>query len=190
MERRGNRRGDEVRLSEQRHGHRRQTSSDPGNPGPLVRRSLLLSIAILLLTAALTVPLRSNQHLYEFTRFVEFGSLGKIWEYFSGAMPVEVTIVAMIGAVIGFRANHFHSRVLALWLPLAALVSIVAGGALRDLPMLAQFEGPRLLPLVRLPALFLAAIAIHTFAQYILRRLMPTTAHRWADIGAVADVCG
>lgn len=154
----------------------------------LASRSILLTLVIVLMTAALTIPLRANQDLYEFSRFVEFSSPGKVWEYFSGALPIEITLIAVAGAVIAWRSGRFHTRVLALWMPLAAIVSIVAGGVLRDLPMLAQFEGPRMLPLVRLPALFLAAIAIHTFAGLVRDRWIPNVSHHVIDVAAVSVV--
>ncbi|HYI16592.1 MAG TPA: DUF6541 family protein [Thermomicrobiales bacterium] len=152
----------------------------------LVQRGILLPLIVALMTAALIVPLRSHQARYEFSRFVEFSSFGKVWEYFSGAIPIEMMAIAAIGAVVAARTDRFHSRVLALWLPLAALVSVIAGGVLRDLSLFAQLEGPRLLPMVRLPALFLAAIAIHTGAQHVLRRITTDDRRQVANLAAVA----
>ncbi len=170
---------------------RQLTSSSSGSIeqsafSTLTRRLLALALLIFLLTATLIVPLRSHQDLYEFTRFVEFSSVGKVWEYVSGAIPIEVMVVAAIGAVVTSRTDRFHSRVLALWMPMALLVSLVAGGLLRDLPILSQLEGPRLLPLVRLPALFLAAVALHTGVQFLLRFAKFTDTQRWANVATVA----
>lgn len=153
---------------------------------PIVRRSFLLAGAILLLCGTLFVPLRARQGLYEFARFVEFSSAATVWEYFSGALPIEIFALATLGAVIAHHERRFHGRVLALWMPLAALGIVAIGWPLRDLSVFAQLEGPRLLPIVRLPALFLAAIGVHGVVAYGLRIVTHDDSRRVTSIGAVA----
>jgi hypothetical protein len=154
----------------------------------LARRTLLLGTTIVLLCATLIVPLRARQHLYEFTRFVDFSSLAKVREYFSTAIPAEILAIAIFGVVVVARHPRFHTCVLAVWLPLSAFTIVVIGWLLRDLSLFEQLEAPRLLPLVRLPAIFLAAIGIHAVIEYLGRYLSFVSTQRAAGIATVGFV--
>ncbi|MDQ3549434.1 MAG: YfhO family protein [Chloroflexota bacterium] len=154
----------------------------------LMRRSAILVLAVGLLSAALILPLRARQVLYDFSHFVEFERAGQVWTVYTGAVPVEVIALAAIGAFIAFRQCGFHTRVLALWLPLALLVIVVAGWVLRDQPLLAQLEGPRLIPLLRLPTLFLAALGIHEMLRFVLHGVRGTETIQFANVAAVGLV--
>jgi len=154
----------------------------------LVRRSAMLVVVIGLLSAALIVPLRARQGLYEFSHFVEFERAGQVWTFYTGAVPVEVIALAAVGALIALRQRRLHTRVLALWLPLALLVIVVAGWLLRDQPLLAQLEGPRLIPLLRLPTLFLAALGIHELLRFVLRSARGGETIKLANVVAVGSV--
>ncbi|HEX5166514.1 MAG TPA: hypothetical protein VFV93_14015 [Thermomicrobiales bacterium] len=159
---------------------RQKWRTDIASIRPLVRRSVLLALTIGLLCSALLVPLRAHQHLYEFSHFVEFDHPGQIWSYYRQAVPTEIIVLALLGMVIGLARRDFYTRVLAVWLPLSYTVILIAGWLLRDLSIFAQLEGPRLIPLLRLPSVFLAAVALREVVRFVIRllradRLLPAT---------------
>jgi hypothetical protein len=167
---------------------RRQRQSMRASVRPLVQRSILLMLAIGLLCSALLVPLRSNQNLYEFSHFVEFDHPGQIWSYYREAVPTEIIALALLGMLIGLARREFYTRVLAVWLPLSYAVILIAGWLLRDLSIFAQLEGPRLIPLLRLPALFLAAVALHEIVRFVIRLLRADRLLPAVNVAAVAIV--
>ncbi len=63
----------------------------------------------------------------------------------------------------------FYGRACAILLPLSALLVALLGWWGRDLPLLAQVEGPRLMPLLRPAVIFLAALGVHEGARAALR---------------------
>jgi len=151
---------------------------------PALRLATFAGITVLL-CSALLIPLRARQHEYEFLRFVEFDEASKFREYLGGAMPLEIVVLGLIGLAFAWRGKGYYSRIVALWFPLGLVVVLTAGWALRDLSFFAQLEGPRLIPMLRLPLLLLAAIAIHRIVGTLLARFRATQATSFGGVIAV-----
>jgi hypothetical protein len=176
----------ESRPRQSRAGRQRQFMS--ASIRSVVQRSMLLVLAVGLLSSALLVPLRANQNLYEFSHFVEFDHPGQIWSFYRQAVPTGVIVLALLGMVIGLARREFYTRVLAVWLPLSYTVILLAGWLLRDLSIFAQLEGPRLIPLLRLPSIFLAAVALHEIVRFVIRLLRADRLLPAANVAAIAIV--
>ena len=126
-------------------------------PFLLLWRSGALAGLALLLSAALLLPLRENQDLYTFTIYVRFETIGQVWSnldqgngvgYIESVLPGLIAL-AGLGIVVGLLRRGFYTRVFAILLPLSYLLITQIGWTWRDLPVFAQLEGPRLMPLLR-----------------------------------------
>ncbi len=156
------------------------------NLDQLILRSATLVATIILLCAGLLIPLRATQNLYDFYRFVEFGGARQVWEYLIGAIPIEVLVLGIAGAVIGIRGSKAHTRIVAILFPLGLVVLVTAGWLFQDFELLRQLEGPRLIPMIRLPLIFLAAIGMYKGAHYLLRDI--TGPNRLEKIDGIAVI--
>jgi len=143
----------------------------------LLWRSGALSGLALLLSAALLLPLRENQDLYKFTIYFQFKEIGQVWSnpdqgngigYIESVLPGLIAL-AGIGIVVGLLRRGFYTRVFAVLLPLSYLLITLVGWTWRDLPIFAQLEGPRLMPLLRPATIFLAALGAHEALRVALR---------------------
>jgi hypothetical protein len=123
---------------------------------------------VTLLSAPLLLPLRIHQDLYHFERFVEFGSLRETWRYLSSSFPLALWPPIALGSVLAWRCRQPQLRVVAAMLAVGLGIVAVEGWLLRDLSMFAQLEGPRLIPMLRLPALFMAALGLHAATRVAL----------------------
>jgi len=130
-----------------------------------------------LLSAALLLPLRENQDLYTFSIYVRFATIGQIWSnpdqgngvgYIESVLP-GLLALAGLGIVVGLLRRGFYTRVFAVLLPLSYLLMVLVGWTWRDLPVFAQLEGPRLMPLLRPATIFLAALGAHEALRCALR---------------------
>jgi hypothetical protein len=137
----------------------------------VVRRVVWVGAVAALLSAALVLPLRAHQHLYHFEHFVEFSSLRDLWWYYRDAAPPEVIALAAFGVVVGAFSRGLYTRAVAIYLPLACLTLAIVGWLLRDLGVFSQLEGPRLMPMLRTPTIFLAAFGLHELSARLLRGL-------------------
>lgn len=141
-----------------------------GNPlVALVGRSALLTLLVGLLSAALLLPLRAHQDRYLFVHFIDFTSVADIWRLYNEAVLPQLVMLAGLGLVVGFVRRGFYGRVFALLLPLSYLIVALVGWQFRTLPLFAQLEGPRLLPLLRPATIFLAALGAHELLRLALR---------------------
>ncbi|MDP9373148.1 MAG: YfhO family protein, partial [Chloroflexota bacterium] len=147
-----------------------QTARAAGHPLMLLAgRAALLTALVGLLAAPLLLPLRAHQHLYHFTHFVGFLGPRDVWQWYREAIPPPVIQLAGLGIVIGFLRSGFYGRVFACLLPLSYLIVTLVGSLWRDLPVFAQLEGPRLLPMLRPATIFLAALGVHETVRAPLR---------------------
>jgi hypothetical protein len=146
-------------------------------PLPLLWRSGVLAGLVLLLSAALLLPLRENQDLYKFTIYVQFETINQVWVnpaqgngvgYIESVLPGLIAL-AGLGTVVGLLRRGFYTRVFAVLLPLSYLLIVLVGWTWRDLPVFAQLEGPRLMPLLRPATIFLAALGAHEALRCALR---------------------
>ncbi len=138
-------------------------------PLTLLGRSALLTALIGMLSAALLLPLRDNQSLYQFTIYFRFETIGQVWsdlEHGNGIGFIESVLpqliaLAGVGIVVGLLRRGFYTRVFALLLPLSYLLITLVGWTWQALPVFAQLEGQRLMPLLRPATIFLAALGAH-----------------------------
>jgi hypothetical protein len=133
-------------------------------------RVIFVGTIAVLLSGSLLVPLRANQHQYEFAHYNEFEYFGHMFVIYTEMLPVEVILLAVVGSVLTLASRRFHMRAIALYGVMSWITIITFGWFLRDVDVLRQLEGPRLMPLVRAPTIFLAAFALHEGATWILRR--------------------
>ncbi len=164
----------------------------------LMGRSALLATLVGLLSSALLLPLRANQGLYTFTIYVRFESARQTWTnpdtangvgYVESVLPPLIAL-AGIGLVVGLVRRGFYTRVFALLLPLSYLIMTLVGWTWRDLPVFAQLEGPRLMPMLRPATIFLAALGAHEALRLVVRllRLRGGTMLAGAAVVAVAAI--
>ena len=146
-------------------------------PLRLLGRSGALAGLVALLSAALLLPLRENQDRYQFTIYFRFETLGQLWSdpahgngigYVESVLPGLIAL-AGLGIVVGLLRRGFYTRVFAILLPLSYLLIALVGWTWRDLPIFAQIEGPRLMPLLRPATIFLAALGAHETLRVALR---------------------
>jgi hypothetical protein len=164
-----------LTVPDERLTHAGRCSSDAhqGRRVRVTNRRVLWRLAaaagiVVLLSSPLLLPLRVHQDLYHFERFVEFGSLGEAWSYLSRSVPLVLWPPIALGSVLAWRSGQPQLRVVAAMLVAGLGIVAVAGWLLRDLSMFAQLEGPRLIPMLRLPALFLAALGLHAATRVAL----------------------
>ncbi len=143
----------------------------------LLWRSGALAGLAVLLSAALLLPLRENQNLYQFTIYFRFEAIGQVWSdpthgngigYIESVLPGLIAL-AGLGIVVGLLRRGFYTRVFAVLLPLSYLLMVLVGWTWRDLPIFAQLEGQRLMPLLRPATIFLAALGAHEALRCALR---------------------
>jgi len=143
----------------------------------LLWRSGALAGLAVLLAAALLLPLRENQNLYQFTIYFRFEAIGQVWSdpthgngigYIESVLPGLIAL-AGLGIVMGLLRRGFYTRVFAVLLPLSYLLMVLVGWTWRDLPIFAQLEGQRLMPLLRPATIFLAALGAHEALRCALR---------------------
>lgn len=148
-------------------------------PLRLFWRSGTLVLLAVLLSAALLLPLRDNQHLYTFTIYFHFEEIGQVWSdpthgngigYIESVLPGLIAL-AGLGIVVGLLRRGFYTRVFAVLLPLSYLLVTLVGWTWRDLPVFAQLEGQRLMPLLRPATIFLAALGAHEVLRCTTRLL-------------------
>ncbi len=158
---------------------RRLTSVLRWPPLVLVGRAALLSVLIGMLSAALLLPLRDNQALYQFTIYFRFEHIGQVWSdpdhgngigYIESVLP-QLIALAGLGLVVGLLRRGFYTRVFAVLLPLSYLLITLVGWTWQALPVFAQLEGQRLMPLLRPATIFLAALGAHEALRFVLRLL-------------------
>lgn len=146
-------------------------------PLVLIGRAALLSVLIGMLSAALLLPLRDNQSLYQFTIYFRFEKIGQVWSdlehgngigYIESVLP-QLIALAGLGLVIGLLRRGFYTRVFAVLLPLSYLLITLVGWTWQALPVFAQLEGQRLMPLLRPATIFLAALGAHEALRGVLR---------------------
>jgi hypothetical protein len=146
-------------------------------PLVLVGRAALLSVLIGMLSAALLLPLRDNQSLYQFTIYFRFEKIGQVWSdpdhgngigYIESVLP-QLIALAGLGLVVGLLRRGFYTRVFAVLLPLSYLLITLVGWTWQALPVFAQLEGQRLMPLLRPATIFLAALGAHEALRFVLR---------------------
>jgi hypothetical protein len=146
-------------------------------PFLLLWRSGALAGLVGLLSAALLLPLRENQDLYKFTIYFRFEEIGQVWSdpthgngigYTESVLPGLIAL-AGLGVVVGLLRRGFYTRVFAVLLPLSYLLITLVGWTWRDLPIFAQLEGQRLMPLLRPATIFLAALGAHEALRCALR---------------------
>ena len=151
------------------HGHASAVRAWQHPLALLAGRAALATLLVGLLSAALLLPLRAHQHLYHFTHFLHFASARQVWHDYQEALGWPLIPLAGLGLGLGLLRRGFYSRVIALLLPLSYLVVTLAGWHFQDQPVFAQLEGPRLMPLLRPPTLFLAALGAHETLRTLLR---------------------
>ena len=148
-------------------------------PLVLVGRAALLSLLIGILSAVLLLPLRDNQSLYQFTIYVRFERIEQIWSdpvqgngigYIESVLP-QLIALAGLGLVVGLMRRGFYTRVFAVLLPLSYLLITLVGWTWQAMPVFAQLEGQRLMPLLRPATIFLAALGAHEALRFVLRLL-------------------
>ncbi len=146
-------------------------------PFLLLWRSGALAGLAVLLSAALLLPLRENQELYRFTIYFRFETVGQVWSdpdhgngigYIESVLPGLIAL-AGLGTVVGLLRRGFYTRVFAVLLPLSYMLITLVGWTWRDLPVFAQLEGQRLMPLLRPATIFLAALGAHEALRCALR---------------------
>ena len=146
-------------------------------PFLLLWRSGALAGLAVLLSAALLLPLLENQDLYKFTIYFRFEAIGQVWSdpthgngigYIESVLPGLIAL-AGLGTVVGLLRRGFYTRVFAVLLPLSYLLMVLVGWTWRDLPVFAQLEGQRLMPLLRPVTIFLAARGVHEALRCALR---------------------
>ncbi|HEY8600593.1 MAG TPA: hypothetical protein VIL85_19310 [Thermomicrobiales bacterium] len=175
--------GDETRVNDEAPtispARRRLTRVLRWPPLVLVGRAALLSLLIGMLSAALLLPLRDNQSLYQFTIYFRFERIGQVWSdpdhgngigYIESVLP-QLIALAGLGLVVGLLRRGFYTRVFAVLLPLSYLLITLVGWTWQALPVFAQLEGQRLMPLLRPATIFLAALGAHEALRCALRLL-------------------
>lgn len=135
----------------------------------IMLRAAVFGTVLTLLCAALLVPLHAHQSRYHFTLYTAFNRRHDLFWYYQQAVPRPVILLALAGLPLALLRRGFYTRAMALLLPISFVVVLLAGWYLRHLSIFAQLEGGRLISMLRLPTLFLAALALHEGLRLGLR---------------------
>ena len=150
-------------------------------------RATALGLVIALLSSALVLPLRANQGLYQFEHYVEFTGPFDVFRWFGNALRLHfLPALVCLGLVVASWRRAFFGRALALQFVFTFLVVELVGWQFREAPLFAQLEGPRLMPLLRPAAIFLAALGAHELLRAVLRLALPRIAAPLAGASLLA----
>jgi len=161
-----------------------QASKSDNRPSPKLAAGRLAAIG--LMTAALTAPelfsLARFSTYYVFVRYQSYASVGEYLRNSAEAVTLPVLLLAIIGVGFGWTVPRRPvTRAVSVVLPLYAVGTMIVSERVGVGSVLQQLEATRLMPFQRYIVLYLAAVAFHRIARWVVGQFS-------SNRGSVADL--